>query len=163
MHWWQNEFHIIKAFVAQTTTAEMIDWHYQIMNMVAGCNCYYIMEQVFMQDVIVKEVSDAGLRTGRTIPVKGDTRKKPDKFMRIESLLEPIHRNGQLYLNENERYNPHMERLADQFKNFAPGSRAHDDGPDAVEGAVWIINDILGRGLKGGIVTFAKTSNEYRY
>ncbi len=160
---WQNEFHIIKAFVAQTTTAEMIDWHYQIMNMVAGCNCYYIMEQVFMQDVIVKEVSDAGLRTGRTIPVKGDTRKKPDKFMRIESLLEPIHRNGQLYLNENERYNPHMERLADQFKNFAPGSRAHDDGPDAVEGAVWIINDILGRGLKGGIVTFAKTSNEYRY
>lgn len=159
---WQNEFHILKSYVAQTTTAELIDWHYNIMNLVAGCNCYYFIEEVFMQDVIMKEISDAGKRTGRNIPIKGDTRKKPDKFTRIESLLEPLHRNGQLYLNEYERNNPHMQRLAEQFLVFAPRSRAHDDGPDAVEGAIWKINDIILRGFAGGIITYTKPPNENR-
>ncbi len=145
---WQNEFHIIKCFLEQATTAKMIDWHYHIMDLVGIECCYYLMEENFMQDVIVKEVSDAGQRTGRSIPIRGDTRRKPDKFMRIESLLEPLHRNGQLYLNTEERDNPHMKRLAEQFIAFAPGSRAHDDGPDAVEGAIWQINEILNR--KGG-------------
>ena len=159
---WGNEFHIIKCYLAQATTAEMIAWHYSIMNLVGGLVCYYYMEQVFMQDVIVKEVADAGRRTGKTIPVQGDRRKKPDKFMRIESLLEPLHRNGQLYLNEDERNNPHMERLAEQFVAFAPGSRAHDDGPDAVEGAVWIINEKKGKGTEN-IVVGARQVNDKRF
>lgn len=159
---WQNEFHILKCYLAQATTAQMIDWHYSMMNLVGSYSCYYFMEEVFMQDVIRKEVSDAGIRTGRHIPISGDTRKKPDKFMRIESLLEPLHRNGQLYLNESERHNPHMQRLAEQFLTFAPGSRAHDDGPDAVEGAIWKINEKMGMGA-GGMVSFARQVNDKRY
>lgn len=140
---WRSEFHIIKCYLDQATTAQMIDWHYRIMDITKGCACYFFMEEVFMQDVLVKEISDAGKRTGRPIPIRGDTRRKPDKFMRIESLLEPLHRNGELYLSEAERHNPHMSRLVEQFCAFAPGSHAHDDGPDAVEGAVWIINQKL--------------------
>lgn len=158
---WQDEYHVIKCYLAQTTTAELINWHYQIMDLVKGCNCYFFIEEVFMQDVIMKEISDAGKRNGRIIPIKGDNRKKPDKFTRIESLLDPLHRNGQLYLNEAEKHNPHMERLAEQFMLFAPRSRGHDDGPDAVEGAVWKIGDLLGRGT--GIVTFGKTDRENRW
>ena len=116
-----------------------------------------------MQDVLVKEVNDAGLRTKRPIPLSGDTRKKPDKFMRIESLLEPLHRNGQLYLNEHERSNPHMARLAEQFTAFAPRSRAHDDGPDAVEGAIWKINELLLRKTDGAIVVSKKQPNKNRW
>jgi len=163
---WQNEYHIIKCFLAPATTAEMIDWHYTIMDIVATVEqacCYYFMEQVFMQDVLVKEVSDAGVRTKRAIPISGDTRRKPDKFMRIESLLEPLHRNGQLYLNEHERKNPHMARLAEQFTAFAPGSRAHDDGPDAVEGAVWKINELLLRKNTGGISVAKRPPSKNRW
>ena len=159
---WQNEFHIIKCFLAQATTAELIGWHYTVMDQVTGNNCYYFIEEVFMQDVIMKEISDAGKRTGRNIPIKGDTRKKPDKFTRIETLLDPLNRNGQLYLNEAEKDNPHMQRLAEQFLVFAPRSRAHDDGPDAVEGAIWKINDILLRGQTGGIITYGRQTNENR-
>ncbi len=72
-----------------------------------------------------------------------------------------LHRNGQLYLNEEEQNNPHMERLAEQFMLFAPRSRGHDDGPDAVEGAVWKIGDMLGRGT--GIITFGRTDRENRW
>lgn len=137
---WKDEYHIIKAFVEQTTTSTLVTWHYAIMDMVAGCNCYYFMEEVFLQDIIKKEVTDTGKRMGRHIPLSGDTRDKPDKYMRIESLLEPMNRNGELYFNEAEKDNPGMMLLTQQFLSFGPGSRAHDDGPDAVEGAVWIIN-----------------------
>jgi predicted phage terminase large subunit-like protein len=159
---WNNEFHIIKCYVAQATTAQMIEWHYNIMNIVGGTCCYYYMEEVFMQDVIRKEVAAAANQYGLCIPLLGDRRKKPDKFMRIETLLEPLHRNGRLYLNENERHNPHMQRLVEQFVAFAPGSRAHDDGPDAVEGAVWKIYEKAGMGAGEGFVSFPKPVNENR-
>jgi predicted phage terminase large subunit-like protein len=160
---WQEEFHIIRCYLEQATTAEMIQWLLNIMNLVAGNSCYYFMEQVFLQDVIVKEVADAGRRLGRPIPIRGDTRQKPDKYMRIESLLEPLHRNGQLYLNDSERHNPHMVRLVEQFTAFAPGSRAHDDGPDAVEGAIWQIINKENNAQASQINSFARTERPRRY
>jgi hypothetical protein len=138
---WRDEFHVIKAFVEQTTTAKMIEWHYEIMRIVGGQACYYQMEANFLQDIILKEFYEAARRNGKTIPIIGDQRQKPDKFTRIESLLEPLNRNGKLFLNEDEKSDTHMKCLYDQFKAIAPGSRSHDDGPDAVEGAVWIINN----------------------
>lgn len=136
---WQGEFHIIKAFVEQTTTAILIEWLYSIMAMVAGHACYFYIEEVFLQDIIKKEITDTGKKRGNPIPLIGDTRSKPEKYQRIESLLEPLNRNGELYFNEAEKENPGMMMLEQQFLAFAPGSRAHDDGPDAVEGGVWII------------------------
>ncbi len=159
---WNDEFHIIKCYLEQATTASMIQWHYNIMNIVGSLCCYYYMEEVFMQDVIRKEVSGAAREHGRNIPLTPDKRKKPDKFMRIESLLEPLHRNGQLYLNEVEKQNPHMQRLVEQFVAFAPGSRAHDDGPDAVEGAIWVIGEKEVQGVGGGIIPFPKPVNGNR-
>lgn len=160
---WQGEYHVIKCFLEQATTAQMIEWHYRIMDMTQGLPCYNYMEDVFMQDVLIKEVSDAGRRRGRTIPIRGDTRHKPDKFMRIESLLEPLHRNGELFLNEAERHNPHMHRLAEQFCAFAPGGHSHDDGPDAVEGAVWIINQKRSLISPASIISAPRPPNGKRF
>jgi predicted phage terminase large subunit-like protein len=158
-----HEFHVIKCFLDKATTAQMIDWHYRIMDIAGDRSCYYCMEQVFMQDVLVKEVSDAGRKRGRPIPIRGDTRKKPDKFTRIESLLEPLHRNGELYLNEDERSNQHMQRLEKQFTTLGPGSNAHDDGPDAVEGAVWTINTRMKKHDCTGIETGVRVVNAKRF
>lgn len=139
---WKDEFHIIKAFVEQTSTANMIAWHYQIMEIVGDVPCYYFMEEVFLQDIFIKEFYEAGAKKGnKVIPIAGDQRSKGDKFTRIETLLEPLNRNGKLYLNKKEEHNLNMQNLVDQFKAFAPGSRAHDDAPDAVEGAVYIANN----------------------
>ncbi len=160
---WQGEYHVIKCFLDKATTAQMIEWLYRIIKLVNGRSCYYYMEEVFMQDVIRKEVCDAGRKRGVNIPMRGDTRRKPDKFMRIESLLEPLHRNGELYLNGHEQDNPHMQRLAEQFVALAPGSRAYDDGPDAVEGAVWIIMGKISDGTGHGIVPGAKPINNKRF
>jgi predicted phage terminase large subunit-like protein len=140
---YKGQFHVIKAFVEQTTTSNMVGWHYQIMDIVGDRSCYYYMEANLLQDILMQEFYSTGEKNGRVVPIKGDERKKPDKFTRIESLLEPLNRAGKLIFNETEHENPHMMRLDEQFKAFQPGSRAHDDGPDAVEGAVWIINNKL--------------------
>ena len=65
---------------------------------------------------------------------------KPDKFSRIEGNLEPLNRLGNLVLNEAERGNPHMKRLEEQFLLVNPRLSAPADGPDCIEGGVWIIN-----------------------
>jgi len=137
---WRDEFHVIKAFVEQTTTANMIEWHYHIMDIVGDRPCYYAMEDVFLQDMFYKEFHAMGVRRGRQIPIAPDKRSKADKFVRIETLLEPLNRMGKLYLNEEEKSNLGMQTLEAQFIALAPKSRAHDDGPDAVEGAVWLLN-----------------------
>lgn len=137
----KDEFHVLKAYVEQTTTARMIDWHYDIMDYVNGVvPVYYYMEANLLQDTILAEFGKASIERNRSIPITGDMRKKPDKFTRIESLLEPLNRNGKLWLNEREKAMPGMRTLEEQFLSLEPGSTAHDDAPDAVEGALFLIN-----------------------
>lgn len=139
---YKGEFHVIKAFCDQTSTANMVQWHYEIKAYVNGrSSVYYFMESNFLQDVILRQFHEIGSNYADVVPIKGDERKKPDKFTRIESALEPLHRNGKLYLNEREKDNPHMKTLAEQFEAFGPRNRSHDDAPDAVEGAVFKIQE----------------------
>ncbi|SDX11441.1 hypothetical protein [Flavobacterium degerlachei] len=70
-----------------------------------------------------------------------DKRKKDDKYTRIEGTLEPKHKQGCLYFNEDEKDNPHMQRMAEEFLGVAPNSKMMD-GPDGLEGGVWIIENI---------------------
>ena len=136
-------FYIIKAFVEQTTTKQMIEWHYDIQAFVGNkTTVYYFIEANFMQDTFLGEFQTAG-KTRGYIPMQGDDRKKPDKFSRIEATLEPLNRQSRLILNEDERKNPHMMRLEEQFLAIEPSLPAHDDAPDMVEGAVYIINTKL--------------------
>ena len=143
--YWQGEFHIVKCFVEQTSTAQMIEWHYYISELVRPKHCYFKIEGGFIQDMFIKEFHDPVNRKGRPpIPIDTDKRNKQDKFSRIECLLEPLNRNGKLYLNLMDKDNPHMKRLEEQFLVLSPNSRAHDDGPDAVEGAIFTIYEKLG-------------------
>ena len=140
---WKDEFHILKAYCDQTTTANMIEWHYQIADFVnERVPVYYLMEANFIQDTLINEFYKYSIENDKkVIPLKGDQRKKPEKFSRIESLLEPLNRNEKLWINENEKDSVHMQRLEEQFLALEAGSSAHDDAPDAVEGAVWTINN----------------------
>lgn len=160
---WRDEFHVLRVFLEQATTAAMIGWHYELLHWLGGHSCWFYMEQVFLQDMILKEFYEEGARRGSTIPVMGDRRAKPGKYMRIESLLDPLHRHGKLWLNESEKHSPHMQRLHDQFLAFGPGSRAHDDGPDAVEGAVWILAQKAAALAAGGIRMYHRRPSSKRF
>lgn len=135
-----GEYHLLKAFVAQTTVKEMVQWHYTIHQSIGQhCSIYYYMESNFIQDMLFDEFTKMGNEYGTQIPIKGDARNKPDKFQRIEN-LQPLFERGIFYFNEAEKNDAGTKRLIEQLLMFEKGSRFHDDAPDAVEGAVWMLN-----------------------
>jgi hypothetical protein len=137
-----TEYHIRKCFLKQGTTRDLAAGLIDIKNYVDGKTpIYWYAEENFLQDIILKELHDVFATMKSTIVIAPDKRKKPDKFTRIESALEPLNTNGKLWLNEEERSNHHMQILEEQFKALEPGSKSHDDGPDACEGAKQIIDN----------------------
>jgi hypothetical protein len=155
-------FYIVKAFVEQTTVADMIDWHYHIMDYVNDkTSVYYYIEANMLQDVFLQKFQETGKAKGKYIPIQGDDRKKPDKFSRIEASLEPLNRYGNLILNEAEKNNPHFLRLEEQFLALEPSSSAHDDAPDSTEGAVYILNNKLRVMESISVLSVKRTKHKY--
>lgn len=134
-----GHFHVLKMYAAQTTVAEMVRWHYEIMKFVGGANCRYMIEANFMQDLLLDEFKKEGEARGLHIPITGDKRSKGDKFARIEN-LQPLFERGLIVIDAQTKDSPGVAVLIDQLLSFQKGSRAHDDAPDALESAIWQLN-----------------------
>ena len=141
-------FYIIKAFCDQVNQSEFVEWFYAVRDFVDGkAQVRYYIENNSLQDPFYQQVYEplfyAYAERRGYIPVTPDTRRKPEKAVRIEGNLEPLARTGRLVFNEREKENPHMQRLADQFLYFSPQLKYPADGPDAVEGGVYVLNETL--------------------
>lgn len=155
-----GEYHVIKAHVDQTSVSAMIEWHYAIHDSVKDAvPVYYYMESNFIQDMILAEFKKAGEKIGWQIPIRGDARKKPDKFARIEA-LQPLFERGEVIFNRKEKDHPGMQQLEEQLLMFEKGSRSHDDAPDALEGAIWMLAR-MSRTTNAGYVFGARESRHY--
>ena len=139
-------FYVITGFLDKVTNAEYVDWYYAVNDFVAGrTQVYFFTENNTLQDPIYQQVFmplfvEAGKKRGHYLSIGADDRKKPDKFSRIEGNLEPLNRQNRLILNEREKGNPNMIRLSEQFLLVNPALKAPADGPDCVEGGVFICN-----------------------
>jgi predicted phage terminase large subunit-like protein len=135
-----GELHLLRAFAAQCSVSEMVDWHYRINSWVAGrVPVLYYIEANFMQDLMLDEFRTIGAAKGIHIPVIGDRRQKGDKFARIEA-MQPLFERNLVIFNKNEQNAPGMSVLVEQLLAFERGSRAHDDAPDALESAIWLLS-----------------------
>lgn len=138
---YKDEYHLIKCWLKQGTTRDLAVGLIDIKKFVGDKTpVYWYAEENFLQDIILKELHETFTALKSTINILPDKRKKPDKFTRIETALNPINTNGKFFFNEDEKDNPHMQVMEDQFKALEPGSKTHDDGPDACEGAKQIID-----------------------
>ncbi|NJN27161.1 MAG: hypothetical protein HC819_14875 [Cyclobacteriaceae bacterium] len=152
-----DKFYVINCFLDATGNENFVQWFYDIRALVGDkTQVYYVIENNTLQDPFFEQVfmplfAKFSKDTGYTLPISPDTRKKPDKFARIEGNLEPLNRASLLVLNEAEKGNPHMQRLEEQFLAVTPKLTVPADGPDAVEGGVWIINQKLSRIAQGDI------------
>lgn len=136
-----GEYHVIKCFADQTSTSQMVQWHYSISNFINyRVPALYYMESNFLQDLLLEEFKTVGKQVGHQIPIRGDTRKKEDKFARIEAGLQPIFQRNEVIFNEDEKTSDGMKVLEEQLLLFEKGSNAHDDAPDALEGAIFLLN-----------------------
>lgn len=141
--------YVYYGFLDTTSNSIFIDWLFAANDYCkenkAKIALTYIenntLQNPFYEQVLTPLIaSKSKTRGGGMLPVKPDGRDKPDKYVRIEGNLEPLNRQGQLILNIDEKDNPHMKRLESQFKAVRPGSKTMD-GPDCVEGGVFIINN----------------------
>ena len=138
-------YYIIKGFLARELNANFISWYFDLVDYVAGrAPVYCYMENNKLQDPFFSQVFRPLLfaenkKRHRDLYIRPDERKKTDKATRIEANLEPIDRNAQWVFNADERDNPHMQELINQFKLFEMHLPYNADGPDCIEGAVTII------------------------
>ena len=139
-------YYVIKVFLARETNARFIGWYFDMADFVGGkANVYWYMENNKLQDPFFEQVFKPLLREEckrrhRQLYIKGDGRKKTDKATRIEANLEPIDRGCRWVFNEEEKDNPMMQELINQFSLFELTLPYPADGPDAVEGAVTTID-----------------------
>ncbi|MBR3946207.1 MAG: phage terminase large subunit [Bacteroidales bacterium] len=137
---YDGRYHVLKSYCAQTSVSEMIRWHYEIEEIIDGrVSVTYYIEANFIQDTLLDEFTKVGDEVGYHIPIIGDKRKKQEKEARIEG-MQPLFERGLVIFNEKEKDTPGMIALVDQLLLFERGSRAHDDGPDALESAIWKLN-----------------------
>lgn len=114
------------------------------------------LQDPFYQQVLLPLIYEEGKRRNKMLPVIPDTRDKKDKYIRIEGLLEPIHRAGQLVFNEKESDDPDMKRLIGQFKGFKR-TQKRMDGPDMVEGGVYRLKTKACVEASDGIISIRRT------
>lgn len=165
---YEGKYYVITGFLDHVTNAQFVKWWYLLKEFVDGKTQLYnfienntlqnpFYEQVFIP-LFAQEATEKGF-----LGITPDERKKPDKFSRIEGNLEPLNRNGFLILNEKEEQNPHMQRLKDQFKLISPRLPHPADGPDTIEGGVWIINQKLTTLTPDTFTIGTKSTNSKRY
>lgn len=134
-----TELHHIAAFVRQASTSEMVRWFYDFHERLPeGVLCDYVMEANFLQDIILDEFTVEGNNRGYQLPIRGDLRKKPDKFQRIEA-ISPLWERGFVWYNQDMQTDRDMLTGIEQLLSFEKGSRTHDDAPDADEGAIYLL------------------------
>ena len=95
-----TELHCIRAFVRQCSVGEMVRWLYDLYEAIPeDAAATFYMEANFMQDTILDEFEREGVARGYQLPILPDTRKKPDKYARIEA-ISPLWERGCVYYNE---------------------------------------------------------------
>ena len=163
-----GRYYIYKVKVQQTTNDDFLNWYFEIRDYVAGrCPVYYYIENNSLQDPFWEQVLQPLLahksRERGLVPIIPDTRAKMDKFARIEATLEPLVRESKLVLNKEERENPHMRRLEEQFLLITPTLPAPADGVDCIEGAVSMTTQKLLTLSNDAIIIGSRTRNPKRY
>ena len=145
----------LRAFVRKATVAEMVRWCYDryeeycLASITAGVfrtsdiasvslPVRFVMEASFMQDILLDEFTTEGNIRGYQLPITGDTRKKPDKFQRIEA-VSPLWERGFVFYDADQKDDPDMQAGIEQLLAFEKGMSGNDDAPDADEGAIWIL------------------------
>jgi hypothetical protein len=167
----EGKLYVVTCYLQHVKNSEYVGWYYDIEAYVKSkTQVYNYIENNSLQDPFYEQVFkplfvEAGKTKGHYINITPDARKKPDKFSRIEGNLDPINRQGRLVFNEAEKNNPHMGRLEEQFKAIEPTLSALCDGPDAVEGGWWIINQKIIAQQPQSTVDRAsfRSKNKYRY
>lgn len=141
-----QKIYVVTCWLDQTSNSKFVDWlflaYLYLLEHKVDIKRIYIennsLQDPHYEQVLLPLIYQKQKNLDFTLPITPDTRKKPDKFFRIEGNLEPLNRLGQLIFNKKEKDNPHMVRMEEQFMGVSMNSKTMD-GPDLVEGGTFKI------------------------
>lgn len=149
---------VLYAWVRKSSVKSMVHVFYDLYDRFENKARYYI-EANMLQDLLLDEFDTEADQREYHMPIRGDKRKKPDKFTRIENLT-PLFERGLVRFNEKERKNPDMQMLIQQILGFP---YTHDDGPDALEGGIYHLQKIrrAGKAFKPRMGKYRRTTKRH--
>jgi|WetSurMetagenome_2_1015567.scaffolds.fasta_scaffold07914_3 hypothetical protein len=133
-----TELHCLYAFVRQSSIGEIVRWLYDLYESTPNIGIQFYMEASFMQDTLLDDFTAEGDERGYQLPIRGDKRAKPNKEKRIED-ISPLWERGFVFYNIDMQEDIDMKAGIEMTLEFEHGMRGHDDGPDADEGAIWML------------------------
>lgn len=117
------------------------------------------LQDPFYEQVLLPLIYAHANATGVFLPVTPDSRKKPEKWSRIEGTLEPLNRLGHLIFNDKESAEPNMMRLKAQFRSASRTSKKLD-GADMIEGGVFLLSEMEAVDAVGRIETVKRINSK---
>ncbi len=127
-------FYVMDAFIQKTTLEQTLraafNRHREYSYAVLG------VEDNLFQRLLLKEFERLGIELGQVLPIKGVTQRLA-KETRVAS-LSPLLERGKIRFI---RGHSDQELLVEQLLYF-PSKTLHDDGPDALEGALRLAQEI---------------------
>jgi hypothetical protein len=133
------KYDILNAWGQKTTSKNMwehafrIDEENEDYSIIQHC-----MESNFIQeDVHKRDLEMVEEEQGRALRILFDRRDKGDKHARIMT-MQSLFQRGYIRFNIHKKADAGMKLLRAQILAFQKGSRINDDGPDALEGAIWM-------------------------
>lgn len=127
-----NEYTILKVWARQTSIAKMVEAMYDFYSQF-NIEAKYYIEANFVQKILLQDFDREAKARGYNIPLRTDTQKKADKNSRIEA-MSVLFERGLVSISEDEARRADCQLLIEQLLAFPNG--AHDDAPDALEGAI---------------------------
>lgn len=142
------KYYVYRVWLDTMGNSKFIDclfeaYEYVISEGVDVCKVYVennSLQDPFYEQVLYPLIRQKANDTGKALPITPDTRRKAEKYFRIEGTLEPLNRLGNLIFNEKEKKNPHMQRMESQMLGVSEKAKMMD-GPDMLEGGVWILQN----------------------
>lgn len=144
----QLKFYVYWIRLDHVKNSTFVDWMYEAHKYLTinGVDTKRItiennsLQDPFYEQVILPLIYQRAKQYNFTLPITPDRRKKPEKYYRIEGTLDPIHRMGNLIFNQAEKGTKHFEIMEEQWLGVSAKSKTMD-GPDAIEGGVWILQN----------------------
>lgn len=124
-----------RANLKQRKPSDLLDALVKEYDFIKGLNnnVTIYMETVMFQEYLKDQAINRALQGGRLLPIRGHDQKE-NKIMRI-TRIEKYTTSGQVLFRSDWKIAGNgYDILIYQLKNFPQGD--HDDGPDALEGAV---------------------------
>jgi predicted phage terminase large subunit-like protein len=161
-----GKLYVMRVFNRQTSILVLIKWLYdeytRLPERERTLSNWYSEANFIQGDLIMDALFEEGLLRGYQLPMIADKRAKPDKFTRIES-ISPLFERGLICFDESIKNETDAELAIEHLLAFEKGTRTPDDFPDALEGAIFLLEKRGRTNHSAGKVRIGKDENNMAY